>query len=79
MLKSNKFLFCSNNKGSDNELNYNIYNLLIIFSILETSEGVLQQTVKLQMKCQLMPHLIRICTICKSNLQGYKHIAILLF
>ena len=42
MLKSNKFLFCSNNKGSDNELNYNnIYNLLIIFSILETSKGVL--------------------------------------
>ena len=44
--------------------------------ILDTGKQVLFQTVKTQMKCCIMRHFIRVCTVCqdKNNLQGLKYI-----
>ena len=42
----------------------------------ETPKWVLSQTVKTQMKCRIMQHFIRVCTVCwdKINLQRKKYI-----
>ena len=46
--------------------------------ILETPRWVLWQTVNTQMKCCIMLHFIRVCTVCKdkNNFPGQKYIII---
>ena len=47
-----------------------LFNTLLALCRLETPKCVLLQTVKTQMKCHIMWHFIRVCTVCqdKTNL-----------
>ena len=42
----------------------NVVDKVLTFCILKTPKMVLWQTVKIQMKCSIMLHFIRICTVC---------------
>ena len=51
--------------GKESNQNYQV--ILTLF-IIATPKCVLWQTVKTQMKCRIMRHFIRVCTVCEEKI-----------